>query len=293
MTAAELGMPSRSRTGTLPARPWPAALPATATGRTALLAVLRRALFLALPIVPPALLLLLWSVAAAEQWLPAQILPAPATVWATLQDLITQGDLGAALTISLHRILTGFAIGSLAGVTLGVGLGVSRTLDEFVSPTIRALAQIPTLGWLALLILLLGLGETLNIVLIAKACFVPVVLNTQAAIRDVPAQYRDIATVLRLRRRTILWRVLLPATLPRVFTGFRQALGQAWIALVMVEMLADSEGIGYLITWGRTLFQLDVVLAGILVIGVIGLLLDRVLAWSERRMQPWSPDHGE
>jgi sulfonate transport system permease protein len=172
-----------------------------------------------------------------------------------------------------------------------VALGVSATLDAYVSPTIRALAQIPTLGWLAVLILLLGLGEPLNIVLIAKSCFVPVVLNTTAAIRGVPVQYREVARTLRLRPRTVLLRLLLPATLPRLFTGVRQALGQAWIALVMVEMLADSEGVGYLITWGRTLFQIDVVLSGILVIGIIGLVLDRALAWSERRLQRWSPEN--
>ena len=263
-----------------------------APARRVLLPIPSRCIAAAAPLLPFVLLLALWSLAAAQAWLPAQILPTPTAVAAALADLITQGDLTDALAISLRRILIGFTAGSLAGLTLGLALGRSATLEAWIGPALRGAAQIPTIGWLPILILLLGLGEPLAFILIAKAAFVPVVLNTADAIRTLPTAWKDVARSLRLRRRTLLRRVLLPAILPRLFTGLRQGLAQSWIALVMVEMLAGSDGIGYLLAWGRTLFQIDIVLSGILVIGTIGWSLDRALAWCERRLQRWSPTHG-
>jgi sulfonate transport system permease protein len=233
----------------------------------------------------PALVLLLWQVAVQRAWLPQQILPAPQTVAATFLDLARSGDLTDALRVSLWRIAVGFAAGASAGLLVGTALGLSRRFDIWVGPTIRALAQVPTLGWLPFLILLLGLGESLNLVLIAKASFVPMVVSTSRAIQAIPQATWDVARVLRLRRRTLLLRMLIPAVLPMLFTGLRQALGNAWIALIVVEMLAADAGIGYLIVWGRTLFQIDVVLAGIATIGVIGFAMDVGLRRLERRMR--------
>ena len=96
---------------------------------------------------------------------------------------------------------------------------------------------------------------------------------------------------LRLRRRTMVLRVFLPGALPTIFSGVRIALGQAWIAMVVVEMLADTAGLGYMMVWGRTLFQIDIVLVGMVVIGFFGFLMDAGLRAAERRLRRWSPDH--
>jgi sulfonate transport system permease protein len=211
------------------------------------------------------------------------------TVWQTFLDLVTGGDILTGLAISLRRITVGFALGATIGFGLGVALGRSVRLEQYLGPSIRAIAQVPSLGWLPFFMLIFGLGETLNYVIIAKACFVPIALNTAAGIRNLPTHYSELARALRLRRSTMMLRVVLPSALPSIFSGVRLALGHAWIAMVVVEMLADTAGVGYMMTWGRTLFQIDVVIVGMIVIGIIGFLMDFGLRRVERRLQRWAP----
>ena len=250
---------------------------------------MRRDTALALPLVVPGVLLALWQLSATFGWVSVQILPPPALVARTFLELLLSGDIGESLWISTQRVLTGFLIGAGAGVAFGVAMGLSRRVEQYLCPLFRAAAQIPSLGWLPFLILLVGIGEALKFLIIAKSCFVPMALNSHEGIRNVPRPYLEVARVFRLGRRALLWRVVLPAALPPVFSGVRLALSHAWIALVIVEMLASTEGIGYLMTWGRTLFQVDVVMAGMVVIGTVGLLMDNGLKRVERRLRRWSP----
>lgn len=251
-----------------------------------------RPLDLLLPFALPALLLALWQLVTAEAWLPPQILPPPALVLSTFVDLVRGGDIAANLEISLWRISIGFAIGAGAGLVFGILLGVSRTLDQDVGPLFKALAQIPSLGWVPILMLIFGLDEILKLAIIAKACFVPTALATSQGIRNIPQSYLEVGRALRLRRATLLRRLIIPAALPTVFGGLRLALSHAWIALIVVEMLAASEGVGYMMVWGRTLFQIDIVIVGMLVIGVIGLAMDVGLTRLERRLRRRIPAHG-
>lgn len=264
---------------------WPVAGAVTAISMTKL----RHA---ALPFALPALVLLVWQVTSAREWLPVQILPSPRLVLTTLGELLRGGDIASALAISLWRIALGFAIGASGGLLLGILIGVSKTLDDYLGPTVKALAQIPSLGWLPILILVFGLDETLKLVIIAKASFVPTVFATSQAIRNVPTQYLEAGRVLRLRRRTYLTKLLIPATLPTMFGGLRIALSSAWIALIVVEMLAATEGVGYMMVWGRTLFQIDIVIVGMLVIGLLGFAMDSGLSRVERALRVWEPRHG-
>jgi len=242
-----------------------------------------------LPAAFPLAILIAWQVTTANNWLPVQILPTPATVLSTFWDLVTGGDIVVNLQISFWRISLGLAVGGLAGLAFGTVLGVSRAADEMLGPLFKALAQVPSLGWVPILILIFGLDEMLKIIIIAKACFVPIVLATSEGIRNVPRPYREVAQVLRLRRRSVLTKLLIPAALPTVFGGIRLALSHAWIALIVVEMLAAAEGVGYMMVWGRTLFQIDIVIVGMLIIGGIGLLMDAGLARIERGMRRWEP----
>jgi sulfonate transport system permease protein len=220
-----------------------------------------------------------------------QILPAPSIVTATLVDLIRTGEIATNLAISLQRILQGFALGATAGLSLGVLLGTSQRARDYLEPITRALFSIPTLGWLPILILIFGIEETLKVLLISKAVLVPIVLNTSQGIRNIDATYLEVAEVLRLRRTTRFWKLTLPAALPTIFTGVRLGISHAFIALIVVEMLAGTEGVGYMMVWGRTLFQTDIVIAGMIVVGALGYLLDTGLRAIERRLARWSPSH--
>lgn len=239
------------------------------------------------PLIAPLAVLVLWQTASMQRWLSPQILPAPALVCATLFDLIRNGEIASNLQISLHRIAVGLLIGTSFGVGLGILLGVSKRLDQYLGPTIYALSQIPSLGWVPILILIFGLDEMVKYLIIAKACFVPSVVATKQGIRNIPRSYLDVARVLRLSRRAMLMKLIIPATLPTLFSGLRLALSSAWISLIVVEMLAATEGVGYMMVWGRTLFQTDIVISGMIVIGVIGLVMDRGLAVVERALRRW------
>jgi sulfonate transport system permease protein len=242
-----------------------------------------------LPLIIPGLALLAWQVTTSRGLLPVQILPPPALVASTFVDLVRGGDIAANLQISLWRIACGFLIGSVAGLMLGVAMGTSQTVEDYCGPLFRALAQIPSLGWVPILILIFGLDEIVKYLIIAKACFIPTTLATAQGIRNIPRQYFEVASVLRLSRRSVLTRVVIPGALPTIFGGLRLALSHAWIALIVVEMLAATEGVGYMMVWGRTLFQIDIVIVGMILIGVIGLLMDVGLTRLERRLRRWVP----
>ncbi|MDR2128251.1 MAG: ABC transporter permease [Burkholderiaceae bacterium] len=243
--------------------------------------------WLALYLLPPAFLMLLWHGVTQAGWMPPQILPAPGLVFKTLVELLQSGEIASNLLISSQRIGLGFALGCAIGLPLGVLLGVSPQARAYMEPTLKALFAIPTIGWIPILILIFGIDETLKVLVIAKAAMVPIVINTSRGIREVPARFFEVAQVLQLKRRTRLFKLILPASLPAVFSGLRLGISNAFIALIVVEMLAATEGIGYMMVWGRKLFQLDMVLVGIFVVGAVGLLIDFNLRKLERRISRW------
>jgi sulfonate transport system permease protein len=238
----------------------------------------------------PVLLLGLWALAAQLSWAPPQLLPPPKLVGETLLDLLSSGELLQNCAVSLGRVAAGFSVGSLIGLGLGLGMGLSRRFEQFVHPTFNAMNQVPVLGWLPLAMMVFGIGESLKIVIIAQASLVPVALNVLNGIRRVPRQYLDVARVFQFSRAQLLRKVILPAAVPSLFVGIRYGLTLAWLSLVTVELLASSEGLGFLIVWGRQLFQLDLVLAAIVAIGLVGLILDKGLARIENRLLHWRPE---
>ncbi|WP_437678767.1 ABC transporter permease [Sorangium sp. So ce131] len=247
----------------------------------------RRVGNVAVGLIFPAALLLAWSFAAQRELVPPQILPAPGLVWQTLTELASSGDLHTNILISLERVFGGFAAGGAAGLVLGIAMGLSRRIEDYLHPFFRAVAQVPVLGWLPLLMMLVGIGEALKLIIIATASLVPVALNTLQGIKGVPRSYIEVARVFRFSHAALLRKVVLPAAVPSIAVGIRYGLTQAWLSLVTVELLASSEGVGFLIVWGRQLFQLDVVLAAILVVGILGLALDKGLALIEARLLRW------
>lgn len=241
--------------------------------------------WLALPF--PLGLLLLWGVSAHYGWVAPQVLPSPQAVLATFIDLAQSGELWDNLWISLLRVLAGFGVGVIGGLLLGVAMGLSPLFKDYTYPFFKAFSQVPVLGWLPLLMLLVGIDEALKIILIAKAALVPIAVNTYKGIENVPSRYVEVARVLQFSRWQLLWRVVFPAALPPVWNGVRYGFTHAWLALVVVELLASSEGLGYMIVFGRQLFQLDVVIAAVAVVGVVGYLGDQLLARIEVILLGW------
>ena len=235
----------------------------------------------------PLSVLAVWAVAARYELIPPQVLPSPEAVALTFHDSLMSGDLWANLQVSLMRVLGGFGIGLVGGLGLGIAMGLSPLVKDYVYPLFKAFAQVPVLGWLPLLMLLVGIDEALKIILISKAALVPIALNTYKGIQGVPTRFIEVAQALEFTRWQMLTNVVFPAALSPIWNGIRYGLTHAWLALVVVELLASSEGLGFMIVYGRQLFQLDVVLAAVVVVGAVGYALDRVLALIERRLLGW------
>lgn len=276
--------PSAGQPSAQPA-PHAAALSASATSAPAWRRDWLTATLLAWPV--PLALLGLWYLAARFEWIPPQVLPAPDAVLATLEDLYRSGELWSNLQVSALRVAGGFAVGLAGGLALGAAMGLSPRFRDYVYPTFKAFSQVPVLGWLPLLMLLVGIDEALKIILIAKAALVPIAINTYKGIHNVPVRYLEVARVLKLTRWQTLSRVVFPAAAAPVWNGVRYGLTHAWLALVVVELLASSEGLGYMIVYGRQLFQLDMVIAAVIVVGAVGFTLDKALALAEQAVLRW------
>ena len=246
-----------------------------------------RVLRLGVGAVLPLLLLGVWLLAVARQWLPEQILPPPQLVWQSLRELWESGELQDHAAISAARVGWGLLIGGGAGLLLGLLMGLVRSVRAYVQPSFEVVAQFPVLGWVPLLIIFAGIDEALKISAIAIAVVVPVAVNTLKGIRNIPPSLFEVCGVYRFSRRQVVARLVLPAAAPSLFNGLRQGVMQAWLTLVFVELLASSEGLGYLMVWGRQLAQLDLVIVGMLVIGLIGVALDAALRLLEARLGRW------
>jgi sulfonate transport system permease protein len=231
----------------------------------------------ALPFLLPAALLALWFAGAEQGWISSQVLPPPRFVWETLRDLAGNGDLWLHVSKSFTRVGVGFVIGTVLGLALGSAMGLSRRFEAYVLPTFNALVQIPVLAWLPFVLLLVGIGEPLKYILIAKAALVPVALNTLQGFRQTPTALREVGEVYGFSRRQQVLEIVLPHAVPTLFTGVRLGFTKAWLSLVVVELVASSDGLGYLIVYGRQLFQLDQVMAAVFVVGAIGFAIDRLL----------------
>jgi len=235
----------------------------------------------------PLCVLLVWQLASTYEWVPPQILPSPLTVAATFRELLQTGELRDNMLVSFSRVLWGFLLGAGAGGLLGIAMGLSPLAKDYLYPSFKIFAQVPVLGWLPLLMMLVGIDEALKIILISKAAFVPITLNTYKGLQGVPNSYIEVARVFGFNRWQLLRRVILPAAFPPIWSGVRYGLTHAWLALVGVELLASSEGLGFLIVYGRQLYQLDVVLAAVVVVGAVGFVLDKALALVETRLLRW------
>ncbi len=197
------------------------------------------------------------------------------------------GSLISDTLISLLRVLRGFAAGAAAGLLLGAGMALSTRLRAYVDPIFLAVSQVPILGWVPLLILLVGIDEALKTIIIALAAFIPITLGTYQGIRDVPTAFREVGRVLTFDRRDTFRIIILPAAIPAIFTGLREGLANGWQTLVAVELLASTEGLGYQMAYGRQLFQLELVLSAMIVIGLVGFSFDWLLGRIARYLQRW------
>jgi sulfonate transport system permease protein len=234
----------------------------------------------------PVLIILVLEIIVRIGWLPAYQMPAPSEIAVTLGDL-AQGALWKHISASLLRVLLGFAIGAGLALVFAAWVGLSRGAEAWLEPTFAGLRSIPSLAWVPLLLLWLGIDETSKIVLIAIGAFFPVYLNGVAAIRNIDRKLVEVGQMYGFSRLRLVRRILLPAALPGLFTGLRAGMSLAWMFLVAAELIAATKGLGYLLSDGRETSRPDIVLAAIIVLALLGKLSDGLLAGLEKRCLAW------
>jgi len=194
----------------------------------------------------------------------------------------TSKGLGLQILISLQRVAAGYGLAAVVGIAIGGLLGLSRFMGKGLDPVIQVLRTVPPLAWFPISLMVFQDANTSAIFVIFITAIWPIIINTAVGIREIPTDYTNVARVLRLRRSDYIREVVIPATVPYVFTGLRISVGLAWLAIVAAEMLKADGGIGYFI-WdaynaGGDSSTSQIVLA-ILYVGLVGLLLDRLVAW--------------
>jgi sulfonate transport system permease protein len=231
-----------------------------------------------------------WWLASRSGGVSAFLLPAPATVAQTLGELIASGELARHSLVSLRRVASGYALAIAVAIPLALLFVVSRPLRLTAEPLLEFLRQIPPLALMPLLLLWLGIGETQKVGIIILSCFFPIFLGVRGGFATVDRKLIDVGTVCGFSRSEVMLRIVLPSALPSIVVGLRIGLGYSWRALVGAELIASSAGLGYLIVDAENLARTDIVLAGILVIGGLGLLADHGLRFAIRRAAPWLAD---
>ena len=233
-------------------------------------------------------LLLVWWTAFRFGWSSSPLLVSPGAGWARAVSYTASGELQTALGASLWRNLAGFAIGASAGLIFGATLGFSRAFERAIGPSFHTLKQISLFAWIPLISVWFGLGDAAKVAFLSLAAFFPVVLNTFEGIRSVPREFIEVARVLRFGRAQLLTRVVLPSAAPSIFAGIHLALIYAWLATLGAEyLLVAGKGIGNTMIDGREHFQMDLVIFGVIVVGLVGFSLNWVATRIERRLLAW------
>ncbi|WP_416483410.1 ABC transporter permease [Streptomyces sp. CL12] len=235
----------------------------------------------------PLLVLAAWAIASAAGQLDPAAIPAPWTVLRTLGRLWTDGTLPTDVLTSLRRAAYGFTIGLAAGVVLALLSGLSRTGEALIDGTVQLNRAIPTLGLIPLFILWLGIGETFKVAIIAIVVYVPVYLNTHAALAGIDSRYVELAEVQGLSRLGFVRQVVIPGALPGFFVGLRLGVTGSWLGLVVLEQINATSGLGYLMFQAQNYGRTDTILVGLLIYGVFGLVSDSAVRLIERRVLSW------
>ena len=237
--------------------------------------------------------LVVWGLIAASEVFHPAIFPPPWEVGATLFLMIADGTLIRHIVVSLSRVFLGFGIAAAIAIPLGIGMGLSRRFLLFVEPVVEFLRPVPPLALIPLAVVWFGIGWTSKVFLIAYGCFFAIVVNTVAGMRAVEPVHVRAARALGASRWQILIHVILRSAIPDIIVGLRLAVGLAFLLIVGAELIAASEGLGWLIWDARFHFMGDRILVGMITIGFVGFCLNRLLVLLERYLLRWKNENSE
>lgn len=235
----------------------------------------------------PIILVISWELLSRFGVFPAYQLPAPTTILETISSMASDGSLWSHIGITTYRVFAGFLIGTIVAVILGSLVGFYEKAEQLFDPMIQAFRSIPSLAWVPLFILWMGIGEPSKVTMIALGVFFPVYLNIVSGILNVDRKLIEVGKIYRLNTFQLVYRIILPASLPSFLVGLRSGLGLGWMFVVAAELMGASQGLGYLLVLGQNTLSPETILASIILFAIIGKLSDWILKVVENRALHW------
>ena len=244
-----------------------------------------------LSILSVAAMLGLWAIATELGWVKPLFLPKPEAIWFAFKQAVA-GDLDnhtlwVHFLWSMYRVFAAFLLAVAIGIPVGIGMGVSRFARGIFDPPIEFYRPLPPLAYLPLIVIWFGIDETAKIVLIFLACFAPLAMAARAGVRSVTIEQINAAYSMGASKWQVIWHVVIPAAMPEIMTGMRIAIGFGWTTLVAAEMVAATVGLGQMVLNASNFLRTDVVIMGIIVIGVVAYLFDLLMRYVEHLVVPW------
>jgi len=246
----------------------------------------------AISVVSITALFALWWVATHFGWIRDIFLPTPEKVFTSFVDA-WKGDIQGGKPLlehfwwSLYRVFAAFVLAVVTAVPVGIGMGVSRIMRGIFDPPIEFYRPLPPLAYLPLIVIWFGIDETAKIVLIYLACFAPLAMAARAGVRSVTIEQINAAYSMGASKWQVIFHVVIPAAMPEILTGMRIAIGFGWTTLVAAEMVAATVGLGQMVLNASNFLRTDVVIMGIIVIGVVAYLFDLLMRYVEHLVVPW------
>lgn len=215
-------------------------------------------------------------------------LPKPSSVFSVISELDKRDQLWWNISASLQRVALGYLCGTLIAIALGSAAGLNKVVNRLVTPLLQAIRAVPSLAWVPLLIIWIGIGEGSKLTLIAIGAFFPVFTTVVSGIKNVDRHLVEVGRAYGLRRLAIIKGIYLPAAAPQIFSGLRLGLAQSWLFLVAAELIASAKGLGFLLIDSQASARTDIVIFSILALAILGKTSDLILATIEKRVLAWN-----
>lgn len=237
----------------------------------------------------PLALLALWQIGCSTGFISSRTLAAPSQVIAGFMELTADGALQHHLLVSLVRVIKGMSVALLVGGSLALLAGLSRTGEYVIDAPMQMLRTLPVLALIPFFIIWFGIGEVPKVALVSVAAVFPIYLTLYSGIRGVDPKLIELAKIIGLSRGALIRHVILPGALPTALVGVRYSLGVSWLILVAAEQVNATSGIGYLMNDARDFMRIDLLVVGLLIYAFLGLIVDILVRWLERRLLGWRP----
>ena len=236
----------------------------------------------------PIPILLVWEGAALAGQLKPYTMPEPKVIVTTTIQMLRSGELLQNIGVSIFLVLEGFFLALLVAFVLGLFVSLFPKFELFTDMVIQIIKPIPPIAWIPLAILWFGIGQNSKIYIIFIGAVFPIFLNTVDGIKGIDKKYLELATVYEVPKIQLVRKILIPGALPSIMTGIRLGLGNAWVCVVAAEMIGATSGVGYMLANGRSLSRPDIVILGMLIVGIFGKLMDDFLRFLRKKLITWN-----